>query len=46
MAKNEQSRKYLLTINNPADYGLTHEKIKALVQSLSPAYFCMADEIA
>ena len=46
MAKNEQSRKYLLTINNPADYGLTHDKIKALVQSLSPAYFCMADEIA
>ena len=46
MAKNEQSRKYLLTINNPADCGLTHDKIKALVQSLSPAYFCMADEIA
>lgn len=46
MAKNEQSRKYLLTINNPADCGLTHDKIKTLVQSLSPAYFCMADEIA
>lgn len=46
MAKNEQSRKYLLTINNPADCGLTHDKIKALVQSLAPAYFCMADEIA
>ena len=46
MAKNEQSRKYLLTINNPADCGLTHDKIKALVQSLSPAYFCMADETA
>ena len=46
MAKNEQSRKYLLTINNPADCGLTHDKIKALGQSLSPAYFCMADEIA
>ena len=46
MAKNEQSRKYLLTINNPADCGLTHDKIKALMQTLSPAYFCMADEIA
>lgn len=46
MTKNEQSRKYLLTINNPSDCGLTHDKIKALAQSLSPAYFCMADEIA
>ena len=31
MEKNEQSRKYLLTINNPSDCGLTHDKIKALV---------------
>ena len=46
MAKNEQSRKYLLTINSSLDCGLTHEKIKTLLEALSPAYYCMADETA
>ena len=42
--KTNRAEKYLLTINNPADCSLTHDKTKALVQSLSPAYFCMAEE--
>ena len=41
-----QSRKYQLTINNPADKGLTHEKIKITLSVLkSSIYWCMADEI-
>lgn len=41
-----QSRKYQLTINNPADNGWTHDKIKlTLGQLKSAVYYCMADEI-
>lgn len=31
---NTQSRKYQLTINNPADKGITHESIKKLLSQL------------
>lgn len=42
----KQSRKYQLTINNPADKGLDHEAIKkALEQLTACSYYCMADEI-
>ncbi len=44
--KDTQSNKYQLTINNPLDYGYTHEKIfetcRDSFQTL--AYLCMADE--
>lgn len=41
-----QSRKWLLTVNNPAEYDLDHEKIKDLIMLFNPTYFCMVDEIA
>jgi len=41
----EKSRKYQLTINNPSEYGLTHEKIKENLETLKIEYWCMCDEI-
>lgn len=42
----KQSRKYQLTINNPADKGLDHDALKkALEQFKSCVYWCMADEV-
>ena len=44
--KDSQSRKWLLTINNPLDHGYTHERIQEIVTGLkSVTYWCMADEI-
>ena len=43
---NTQSRKWQLTINNPADCGLDQQRIVDLLQRFRPTYFCMADEIA
>lgn len=43
---NTQSRKWMLTINNPQDVGLDHDKIMEILQLFRPEYFCMADEIA
>lgn len=40
-----QSRKWLLTINNPLDHGMTHDVIIDCAQKFNPDYFCMADEI-
>ena len=31
MAKDTQSRKWQLTINNPVEHGFTHDKIKDLI---------------
>jgi len=47
MAKDKQSRKYQLTINNCADTGFTHDKIKELLTvNFKPfEYGAMADEI-
>lgn len=46
MAKDPQSNKYQLTINNPIDYGYTHEKIyKTFFDNFTTLkYICMADE--
>lgn len=43
----KQSRKYLLTINNPEKHGFTHDKIKENLKSIDGKgfYWCMADEI-
>lgn len=41
-----QSRKWFVTINNPADKGFAHEKIKTQLSALkSIVYYCMSDEI-
>lgn len=46
MGNNTQSRKWALVLNNPLEAGLDHCKITEIIQKFSPAYFCMADEIA
>jgi len=43
--KDTQSRKWVLTINNPAEHGFTHDKIKEALGNMKPViYYCMADE--
>lgn len=46
MANNSQSRKWMLTINNPAEYGFSHETIIENTKKFMPEYFCLADERA
>lgn len=46
MANNAKSRKWTLVINNPLEAGLDHTAISELLHLFSPAYYCMADEIA
>ena len=46
MENNTQSRKWELVINNPLEAGLDHAAIREILYRFSPAYFCMADEIA
>ena len=46
MAANPQSRKWMLTINNPQDCGLDHSGMQRLLSLFCPDYFCLADEIA
>lgn len=46
MAKNSQSRKYQLTINNPKEKELGHDEIQSRLLSLKALiYFCISDEI-
>lgn len=46
MSDNQQSRKWNLTINNPIDYGWTHEKLNNTLQKIaSMIYYCISDEI-
>lgn len=40
-----QSRKMLITFNNPQESGYDHPIIIGLVRKLGPQYFCLADEI-
>ena len=40
-----QSRKWLLTINNPQDHGMSHDEIIDRAQKFNPDYVCLADEI-
>lgn len=45
--KDTQTRKYQITINNPADKDITHEVIKEQLQKCkSLVYYAMADEIS
>lgn len=41
-----QSRKYILTINNPQECGFDHDMIIDRMHLFHPRYFCLADEIA
>lgn len=44
--RDTQSRKWQLTINNPLDKGLTHDRIREIIGNMkSVVYWCMADEI-
>lgn len=46
MSKDKQIRKVLLTLNHPADKGMTHNVIKERIGNLtSTVYYCMSDEI-
>lgn len=46
MARDSQSRKWQITINNPEEKGITHEKIKEILESFkSLTYACWCDEI-
>ncbi len=46
MATNPQSRKWMLTINNPQVCELDRERIRQILSLFHPSYYCMADEIA
>ena len=46
MGNNTQSRKWSLVINNPLEAGLDHAAIREILHRVSPAYFCMAAEMA
>lgn len=46
MGKDTQSRKWTVEINNPLDYGFTHDHIKEIIAGMtSVIYWCMGDEI-
>lgn len=42
----DRPRRWFITINNPQEYGFTHEKIRSILNKMpSLIYWCMADEI-
>ncbi len=46
MESDSQTRKYQLTINNPADHGYDHDVIKDILMSMRGiSYFCIGDEV-
>jgi len=46
MAKDTQSRKWQVTMNNPEEKGFTHDALKMALDSLpNVIYWCMADEV-
>lgn len=45
--QDKQSRKWQLTINNPAEKELSHHVLKEILSQIKPIqYYCMSDEIA
>ena len=45
-AKDTQSRKWQITINNPIEKGYTHDSIKSILSTMkSIIYWCISDEI-
>lgn len=46
MPRKASSRKFQLTINNPADHGFTHDRLKAILSEFpGVVYWCMCDEV-
>lgn len=46
MAREKSSRKYQLTINNPADHGFDHDVIKTTISGFPGCvYWCLCDEV-
>ena len=46
MPRKPSSRKFQLTINNPADHGYTHEQLRAILSEFPGLlYWCMCDEV-
>lgn len=46
MPRKQSSRKFQLTINNPADHGYDHERIKSILSEFPGVlYWCMCDEV-
>lgn len=45
-AKNTQSRKWLMVLNNPDGNGFPRDEILKRLQLFQPEYFCLASEIA
>ena len=45
MNNNSQSRKWSITINNPAEYGLSRDVMVEILTRFFPIYFCLSDEI-
>ncbi len=46
IVKDSRSRKWQITINNPIEYGYSHEHIKELLNEFSSlVYWCMSDEV-
>ena len=46
MPNNSQSRKWILTINNPLECGLNREAVCGILMKFSPDYFCLCSEVA
>lgn len=45
MADRVQSRKWLITINNPVEHGFSHDHIREAMEKFSGClYWCMCDE--
>lgn len=46
MPRTKASRKYQITVNNPAQHHFDHDQIKAVIESMTGCvYWCMCDEI-
>lgn len=46
MDKDSRTRKWQITINNPADKGFSHDKIVEILSGMkSLIYYCVSDEI-
>lgn len=44
--KDTQARAWNFTLNNPLDYGMTHDEIKKILNAIpSKVYWCLCDEI-
>lgn len=45
MEKDTRSRKWLLTINNPQDHDMAHDRITSALETMPLVYSCLCDEV-